>query len=86
MHGMQKVRGSNPLSSTQFSDLCSVVKTLIKTLTGLSLFVALVYVVFVIVEDAVYDGRSPARVPSLSTQLEDHRHRAFPQLRGMRLP
>jgi hypothetical protein len=26
LHGMQKVRGSNPLSSTGFSDLCSMVK------------------------------------------------------------
>jgi len=24
MHGMQKVRGSNPLSSTGFPDLCSI--------------------------------------------------------------
>jgi hypothetical protein len=27
MHGMQKVRGSNPLSSTGFPDLCSVAKS-----------------------------------------------------------
>ena len=26
LHGMQKVRGSNPLSSTGFPDLCSIVK------------------------------------------------------------
>ena len=26
LHGMQKVRGSNPLSSTDLSDLCSIVK------------------------------------------------------------
>jgi hypothetical protein len=56
MHGMQKVRGSNPLSSTGFSDLCSM----IKTLTGLSFFVALACVVFAVVEDAVHHGRSPA--------------------------
>jgi hypothetical protein len=52
---MQKVRGSNPLSSTGFPDLCSMVKTL----TGLGFFVALVRVVFVVVEDAVHHGRSP---------------------------
>src|SRR5262245_19586724 len=28
----------------------------------------------------------PARVPRLSTYFEDHCHRAFPQLRGVRLP
>ena len=55
---MQKVRGSNPLSSTDLSDLCSILKTLIKTLTGLGFFVALVFV-SVIVEDAVHHGRSP---------------------------
>src|SRR5215475_645015 len=60
LHGMQKVRGSNPLSSTHLSDLCSMVKTLTKTLTGLGFFVALVQVVFVVVEDAVHHGRSPA--------------------------
>ena len=59
LHGMQKVRGSNPLSSTDLSDLCSILKTLIKTLTGLGFFVALVCVVFVVVEDAVHHGRSP---------------------------
>jgi hypothetical protein len=26
LHGMQKVMGSNPLSSTDLSDLCSIVK------------------------------------------------------------
>ena len=34
-------------------------KTLIKTLTGLGFFVALVHVVFVVAEDAVHHGRSP---------------------------
>ena len=56
LHGMQKVRGSNPLSSTGFPDLCSMVKTL----TGLGFFVTLVCVVFVGVEDAVHHGRSAA--------------------------
>jgi hypothetical protein len=60
LHGMQKVRGSNPLSSTGFPDLCSIIKTLTKTLTGLGFFVALVRIVFVVVEDAVHHGRSPA--------------------------
>jgi hypothetical protein len=44
---MQKVRGSNPLSSTHLSDVCSIAKTLIKTLTGLGFFIALDCVVFV---------------------------------------
>ena len=57
---MQKVRGSNPLSSTDLSDFRSILKTLIKTLTSLGFFVALVCVVFVIVEDAVHHGRSAA--------------------------
>ena len=57
---MQKVRGSNPLSSTDFLVLCSMVKTLIKTLTGLGFFVALAWVVFIVVEDAVHHGRSAA--------------------------
>jgi hypothetical protein len=42
---MQKVRGSNPLSSTDLLDFCSIFKTLIKTLTGLGFFVALAFVV-----------------------------------------
>jgi len=40
---------------TGFPDLCSM----IKTLTGFGCFVALVRVVFVVVEDAVHHGRSP---------------------------
>jgi hypothetical protein len=60
LHGMQKVRGSNPLSSTlsstDLSDLCSISKTL----TGLGFFVALVCAVIVIVEDAVHHGRAAA--------------------------
>jgi hypothetical protein len=58
--GMQKVRGSNPLSSTDLSDLCSILNTLIKTLTGLGFFVALACVVFLVVEDTVHHGRFPA--------------------------
>jgi hypothetical protein len=27
LHGMQKVRGPNPLSSTDLSDFCSILKT-----------------------------------------------------------
>jgi hypothetical protein len=38
---MQKVRGSNPLSSTDLLDFCSI----FKTLTGLGFFVALAFVV-----------------------------------------
>ena len=60
LHGMQKVRGSNPLSSTDLSDFRSILKTLTKTLTGLGFFVALVRVVFLVVEDVVHHGRSPA--------------------------
>ena len=60
LHGMQKVRGSNPLSSTDLSDVRSILKTLTKTLTGLGLFVAFVCVVFVVVEDAVHHRRSAA--------------------------
>jgi hypothetical protein len=60
LHGMQKVRGSNPLSSTDLSDVRSILKTLTKTLTGLGLFVAFVCVAFVVVEDAVHHRRSAA--------------------------
>jgi hypothetical protein len=60
LHGMQKVRGSNPLSSTDLSDLRSILKTLTKTLTGLGVFVALVCIVFVVLEDTVHHSRSPA--------------------------
>src|SRR3974390_3292866 len=31
-------------------------------------------------------GDRATRVPRFSTQFEDHRHRAFPQLRRVRLP
>jgi hypothetical protein len=40
---MQKVRGSNPLSATDLSDLCSYVKCQAKRLSALSVFVALVH-------------------------------------------
>ena len=33
-----------------------------------------------------HPGDRATRIPGLRTQLEDHLHRAFPQLRGMRLP
>jgi ABC-type spermidine/putrescine transport system permease subunit II len=53
---MQKVMGSNPLSSTSFSDLCSIVSNLIQNLTVLGVLVA----VLVVAEDVVHHGRSPA--------------------------
>jgi hypothetical protein len=55
---MQKVRGSNPLSSTDFSDLRSNVKCQAKCLSALGLFIALIRIVFVDVEDVVHYGRS----------------------------
>ena len=58
--GMQKVRGSNPLSSTDLSDVCSNVKCQAKCLSALGFSIALVWVVFVVIEDAVHHGRSPA--------------------------
>jgi hypothetical protein len=42
LHGMQKVRGSNPLSSTGFPDLSSVVKSQAKNLSVLGFLVTLV--------------------------------------------
>jgi hypothetical protein len=60
LHGMQKVRGSNPLSSTDLSGLRSNVKCQAKCLSALGFFIALVWVVFVVVEDLVHRGRSPA--------------------------
>ena len=55
LHGMQKVRGSNPLSSTGFPDFCSVVKDQAKNLSVLGFLVALVVAKYV-----VHDGRSAA--------------------------
>ncbi len=55
LHGMQKVRGSNPLSFTDFSDLCSIGKCQAKCLSALGFFAALV-----VAEDVVHHGRSPA--------------------------
>ena len=60
LHGMQKVRGSNPLSSTDLSDLCSISKCQAKCLSTLGFFIALACVAFVVVEDVVHHGRSPA--------------------------
>jgi hypothetical protein len=56
LHGMQKVRGSNPLSSTGFPDLCSVVKYQAKDLSVLDFLVALVGVF--VAEDVVHHCRS----------------------------
>jgi hypothetical protein len=60
LHGMQKVRGSNPLSSTDLSGLRSNVKCQAKCLSALGFSIALVWVVFVVVEDVVHHGRPPA--------------------------
>jgi hypothetical protein len=45
VHGMQKVRGSNPLSSTGSPDLCSIIKYQAKDLKVLGFLVPLVGVV-----------------------------------------
>src|ERR1700742_3868240 len=53
---MQKVRGSNPLSSTGFPDLCSIVKNQAKNLSVLGFLVTLVGVF--VAEYVVHHGRS----------------------------
>src|ERR1700727_3771962 len=58
LHGMQKVRGSNPLSSTGSPDLCSIIKYQAKDLRVLGFLVALVGVV--VAEHVVHHGRSAA--------------------------
>ena len=57
---MQKVRGSNLPSSTGFPDLCSVAKHQTKDPKSLGPVSPLVRVVFVVAEDVVHHGRSPA--------------------------
>jgi hypothetical protein len=47
-------------SFTNFSNFCSKLKLLIKSLAGLGFFVALVCVVFLVFEDAVHYDRSAA--------------------------
>ncbi len=57
LHGMQKVRGSNPLSSTYFPDLCSIFSD---NPSDNDCLCRLGAVVVVFVEDVVHDRRSPA--------------------------
>jgi hypothetical protein len=59
LHGMQKVRGSNPLSSTGFPDLYSIAKRQAKSLTALG----------VLASSFVVDGFE--RVSESATQAEE---------------
>jgi hypothetical protein len=48
LHGMQKVRGSNPLSSTDLPDVRSIAKCQAKCLSALGFLIAFAWVLLVV--------------------------------------